>query len=421
MSDESGPLRYGIVGGGFISEFHLRALQAVRGIEVAGLTSRRAPHRLADQARAAGLGPARVYDSVEAMTHDVDVVAIFAPNFARVDHMDQVAAAVRAGASLRGLVCEKPLARNVGEARRVLELAREVGAPTAYFENQIHMKMLQSARTQLSGVVDAMGPLGLARSAEEHAGPHNAWFWDPTLQGGGVLSDMGCHCLAVGWYLLTPPGRPPRFLEPVAVSADVGLLKWGRSRWKQELRDRHGVDYDKTPAEDFATGMVTYRHPDTAQLVKAQFTVSWMYDKQGLRLLVDGLGPGYALEANSLRSPLEIFIGDSAATAVADAELALEKATASRGLLAIQPNEPDLYGYTDENLDARDAFLTGRDGLLDFEYGFEIVRLTMAAYLSAERGSVVDLTDPTTLAELEGYVPAIQQGRGHDVLGVRRG
>lgn len=421
MSEVTAPLRYGIVGGGFITEFHMRALLSVRGVEVAGLTSRREPHRLAEQARANGLGEARVYDSVEAMTHDVDVIAIFAPNFARVDHMEQIAAAVRAGASLRGVVCEKPLARNVREARRVLQLAREIGAPTAYFENQIHMKLLQNARAQLGGVIEAMGPLGLARSGEEHAGPHNAWFWDPTQQGGGVLSDMGCHCLAVGWYLLTPPGRAPRFLEPVSVSADVGLLKWGLPRWKQELRDRHGVDYDETPAEDFATGMVTYRNPDTAQIVKAQFTVSWMYDKQGLRLLVDGLGPGYALEANSLRSPLEIFIGDTAASAVGDAELALEKATASRGLLAIQPNEPDLYGYTDENIDARDAFLAGRDALLDFEYGLEIVRLTMAAYLSAERGRVVDLTDPATLAELEEYVPAIQQGRGHRVLGVGTG
>ena len=100
-----------------------------------------------------------------------------------------------------------------------------------------------------------------------------------------------------------------------------------------------------------------------------------MYDKQGLRLLVDGLGPGYALEANSLRSPLEIFIGDAAAASVGDAELALEKATASQGLLAVQPNEPDLYGYTDENVDALAAFRAGRDALLDFDYGLEIVRL----------------------------------------------
>src|SRR5690606_36014065 len=104
----------------------------------------------------------------------------------------------------------------------------------------------------------------------------------------------------------------------------------------------------KTPAEDFTTGIVTFRNPETGQLVKAQFTNSWMYDKQGLRLFMDGLGPGYACEVNSLKSPLEVFIGDEAAEAVADAETALEKATASRGLLTVQPDEADLYGYVDE-------------------------------------------------------------------------
>jgi predicted dehydrogenase len=264
-----------------------------------------------------------------------------------------------------------------------------------------------------------MGPLVLARSGEEHAGPHSTWFWDPTLQGGGVLSDMGCHCLAVGWYLLTPTGRSPRFLEPVSVSADLGLLKWGQPRWRDDLFARHRVDYARTPAEDFATGMVTYRDPETGQRTKAQFTVSWMYDKQGLRLLVDGIGPGYALEANTLRSPLEIFVGDAAvaeSAAVADAERALEKATATRGLLAIQPNEPDLYGYTDEHVDALAAFREGRPALLDFDYGLEVVRLTMAAYLSAERRAVVDLTDPATRSHLDDYVPLIQQGRGAETL-----
>ena len=55
--------------------------------------------------------------------------------------------------------------------------------------------------------------------------------------------------------------------------------------------DRHAVDYSRTPAEDFATGMVTYKNPDTHQIVKSQFTVSWMYDKQGLRLCSTASGP----------------------------------------------------------------------------------------------------------------------------------
>ncbi len=409
-------LRYGIVGAGFVTQFHLRALESVRGVEVAGLTSRTPPHELAASVRSRGLGDARVFDSVRAMVPEVDVVAIFNANVARVEVMEDIAAAVRAGARLRGLVCEKPLARNLAEARRVLELAREIGVPTAYFENQIHMKMLQQARAQLAGSAASMGPLTLVRAAEEHGGPHSGWFWDPTLQGGGVLSDMGCHSIAVGRYLLTPAGRPTCFLEPRTVSAHVGLLKWGGARWRAELLERHGVDYARTPAEDFATGLVTYRDPERGQETLAQFTVSWMYDKQGLRLSVDGIGPGYALEANSLRSPLEVFIGDAAASSVADAELALEKATASRGLLAIQPNEPDLYGYTDENVDALAAFREGRSALLDFDDGLEVVRLTMAAYLSAEQRRVIDLADPSTRDALEAYVPLIQQGRGAEVL-----
>lgn len=409
-------LRYGIIGGGFVSSFHLRALESVRGIEVAGLTSRTPPEALAVSARARGLGEARVYSSVREMVPNVDVVAIFSPNFCRVAVMEEIAAAVDDGARLVGLVCEKPLARNLPEARKVVELANRIGVPTAYFENQIHMKVLQNARAQLAGVSDAMGPLVLARSAEEHGGPHSAWFWDPTQQGGGVLSDMGCHSIAVGWHLLTPVGREPRFLEPQLVSADLGLLKWGQPRWRDELLERHGVDYARTPAEDFATGMVTYRNPETDQRTKAQFTVSWMYDKQGLRLLIDGIGPGYALEANTLRSPLEVFVGDAAAASVGDSERGLEKATATRGLLAIQPNEPDLYGYTDEHVDALTAFRDGRSALLDFDYGLEIVRLTMAAYLSAEQRRVVDLTDAATRRELDDYIPLIQQGRGSETL-----
>ncbi len=410
------PLRYGIVGGGFITAFMLKALCQVRGVEVAGLVSRRPPEELAAYVRQHGLGEGRIFGSVKEMASQVDVVVIFAPNYCRLEIVEEVLDAVRAGAALKGIICDKPLARNLREARRMIELGRQLNVPAAYFENQVQMRTVQQQRAQLEPVIRAMGPLSLVRSSEEHAGPHRAWFWDPTQQGGGVMSDMGCHCLAVGWYVLTPPGKPVDFLQPQSVTADLSLLKWGQPSWRKQLVDRFGVDYAKTPAEDFATGMVTYRNPESGQTVKSQFTVSWMFDKQGLRLLLDGMGPGYAFEMNSLRSPLEIFIGDAAVAGLADTEGAVEKLQASRGLVPVQPNEADLYGYTDENVDAVDAFTQGRPPMLNWEYGLEIVRLTMAAYLSAERGRVVDLTDPATLAELEDYVPLIQQGRGREVL-----
>jgi len=278
------------------------------------------------------------------------------------------------------------------------------------------MKAIKNARAQLAPAQLAMGPIALARSAEEHAGPHEGWFWDPTRQGGGVLSDMGCHSIAVSWFVLTPVGKALTFLEPISVNAETALLKWGLAQYRQELLDRMGVDYGKTPAEDFCTGTIKFRNPETGQIVMGQFTNSWMYDKQGLRLMMDGLGPGYAFEVNSLKSPLEIFIGDAAAQAAADAETALEKATASQGLLTVQPNEVELYGYVDELADARQAFIAGQDALLNWQYGLEITKLVQAAYLSAEKKQTIDLTNPNTQKELETYTSLIAQGKGADIL-----
>ena len=410
------PLRYGFIGGGFVAGFHLQALRQVHGVEVAGFVSKDPLDQAVAFTREHRLGEGRVYPTIGEMASNVDVMALFVPNYARLEVMEQVVEAVKAGAPLKALICEKPLARNMPEARRMMELLGQVNLPTAYFENQVHMKAMKAIRQQLAPTTGAMGPPVLVRSNEEHAGPHNGWFWDPTRQGGGVMSDMGCHCLAVGWYMLTPPGKPVDFLRPQSVQADLSLLKWGQPRWRNELLEKYGVDYAKTPAEDFATGIVTYKNPETGRVLKAQFTVSWMYDKQGLRLLCDGLGPGYAFEFNTLKSPLEVFIGDVAAESLADAESALEKSQSTRGLLAVQPNEADLYGYTDENVDLVEALGQGRPALLDCNYGLEIVRLTMAAYLSAERGAVVDLTDPAVVEELETYVPLIQQGRGGELL-----
>jgi predicted dehydrogenase len=412
--------KLGIVGAGFVAHFHARAIMQVRQIEIAGVTSRTAAsaERLSTMVKANGLGAGIVYSSLAEMADHVDAIAIYAPNFARVEIVEQIVDAVKSGAALKGIICEKPLARNVKEARRLVDLAENAGLRTAYFENQVFMKPIRAQLAQLEPQQKTMGPLALTRSAEEHGGPHEPWFWDPTKQGGGVLCDMGCHSIAVGWYTLTPLGKPPMFLEPISVSADCALLKWGLPAWRQKLLKELGVDYAKTPAEDFATGIITYRNPETGQTVKSQFTNSWMFEKQGLRLFMDGMGPGYAFEVNTLVSPLEVFIGDVAAEAVADAELALEKATASRGLLAVQYNEPDLYGYTDENEDAAEAFLAGRDGFLSWSYGLEITKLVMAAYMSAEREKTVDLTDPAIQEELETFVPLIQQGRGSEVLQV---
>jgi hypothetical protein len=66
--------------------------------------------------------------------------------------MREIAAAVEAGARLKGIIIEKPLARNLGEADTLVRIAQSMHVPTAYFENQIHMPAVVQARAQLAQV-----------------------------------------------------------------------------------------------------------------------------------------------------------------------------------------------------------------------------------------------------------------------------
>jgi len=408
-------LKIGMVGAGFVAKFHARALCSVRNAELAGVYALKGAEALAQWARQNGLGDTQVCDSIADLARAVDVVCVFAPNFARVTMIREIAAAVQGGAKLKGIIIEKPLARNLAEANILVRIAKEMKVPTAYFENQIHMPAVVQARTQLAQVEKAMGSAHLARSAEEHGGPHEPWFWDPTTQGGGVCCDMGCHSIACGMYMVTPSGKPVNYLKPLRINATMALLKWGKEPWVSQLRKR-GVDYSTTPAEDYSSVTIELEDPQTKQHSIVQATNSWMYDAPGLRLLMEAFGPGYSYTVNSLESPAGIFISDAAAAAVLDSELALEKSQASRGALILQPDEIALYGYVAEWLDALQAFAEGHDALLNLEYGRFITMLIMAAYLSHEKRKVVDMTDPHTLAELETYVPLIQRGKGRQVL-----
>ncbi len=196
----------------------------------------------------------------------------------------------------------------------------------------------------------------------------------------------------------------------------MGLLKWGNEPWRSRLVKR-GVDYAKTPAEDYACVSFTFES-EGGKLVVVQATDSWMYEAPGLRLNMEMMGPGYALNVNTLNSSSGIFISDDAAASVGNAELALEKSQASRGQLVVQPNEPDLYGYVGEWRDAVAALEKGKSAKLDFEYGARVVKLVMAAYMSHERRETLDLQRGKFLdsPELEAYVPLIQQGKGREIL-----
>ena len=84
----------------------------------------------------------------------------------------------------------------------------------------------------------------------------------------------------------------------------------------------------------------------------------------------------------------------------------VEKQNAEIGLMPVVPDEPATYGYAAEDRHFVRCFLRGEAPLLTWDDGLEVVKLLMAAYLSAERGVTVDFPPKG----LEDFVPAVARG-----------
>ena len=141
---------------------------------------------------------------------NIDAIWICSPNFTHVEIMEEIVDTLESGqGKLVGVCCEKPLGRNVAEARRMAELVKKVDLLDGYLENQLFTPSVVRGKEIVWARAAALtGPPYLARAAEEHSGPHMPWFWEGQLQGGGVLNDMMCHSVEVARYLLTEPDAP---------------------------------------------------------------------------------------------------------------------------------------------------------------------------------------------------------------------
>src|SRR5262245_9270941 len=240
---------------------------------------------------------------------EIDCLWICGPNHARVENLERVVEALGRGASLTGIACEKPLGRNAGEARRVLELAEKAGVLHGYLENQLFAPALARAREIAWARGAALsGRPYLARAAEEHSGPHMPWFWRGDLQGGGVLNDMMCHSALVVRHLLTKPGAALSTVRPTRITAHIASLKWSRPDYTRQLAKTFGkeVDYAKTPAEDFASTTIEFETED-GHTVIGEASTSWSFVGAGLRLSAELLGPEYSMSWNTLDSGLKLF------------------------------------------------------------------------------------------------------------------
>jgi predicted dehydrogenase len=176
-------LRVGLVGGGpWARAVHAPGLVAHPGTALTGVWTRR-PDAAAELAT--GFGTA-AHTDLDELLDAVDAVAFAVPPRA------QGALAVRAAAAGKHLICEKPLADTVDEAREVVAAVRRAGVLSSVVLTLRHAADVRGWLARMPATPPGRDTVGSARwlSGAVLGGPYAASPWRAEQ---GALLDVGPH------------------------------------------------------------------------------------------------------------------------------------------------------------------------------------------------------------------------------------
>ena len=213
MTESKGqPLGYGLIGCGVFGQFSLEQYQAMDGLRTvaAADVDAAAARAVADRF---GL---EACDSPESLLarDDIDIVHIATPPFT---HKDIVMAALRAG---KHVLCEKPLATEIDDAREMVDAARDAGRVLAV---NLIMRYNPISET-VKHIIDKrlLGePLHgfFENYAKDEPLPPDHWFWKRD-KSGGIFIEHGVHFFDLfAWWL--GPGRVVSAQETVRPGTDI--------------------------------------------------------------------------------------------------------------------------------------------------------------------------------------------------------
>ncbi len=204
-----------LVGFGAVAEHaHLPAYRRDRRFRLCAAVEPDAHRRALARAR---LGPeTRLFPDLGSLLDAwrPDFLDVSAPP---ASHAAAIERAAQAGIHV---LVEKPLARTLAEAERVLEATRRAGTVLVTVHNWHHAPAFRALRAAVAaGVVGVPLELCFVTERSQPAGGVGSWRLDAKAAGGGILVDHGWHSLYLARALFGGA-------DPLAVSARLERRRW---------------------------------------------------------------------------------------------------------------------------------------------------------------------------------------------------
>jgi len=196
LSDDK-TIGIGIVGAGFARTTQIPGFQNCNGARVVAITSR---HREHAESVAAEFGIEHVTNDWEDLVarDDVDLVSVVTPP---ATHMEITLAALDHG---KAVLCEKPMAMDAAEAKRMTNRAREAGVLALIDHELRFLSSRQKMRAMLhSGTIGTVRHCNYVFRSDYRSVLDRPWdWWSDETMGGGTLGAIGSHAVDSFRWLL---------------------------------------------------------------------------------------------------------------------------------------------------------------------------------------------------------------------------
>ena len=300
-------VRIGIIGAGFARTTQIPGFKNCKGAEIVAIAS---AHRSHAEEVAREFAIPNVEDDWRGVVarEDVDLISIVTPV---VTHCEMTLAALDAG---KAVLCEKPMAMNADEARRMMERAKEKGV-LALIDHELRFLpgRIKTRELVQRGDIGRVKHVQVIFRSDSRANVDRPWnWWSDVKQGGGALGAIGSHVIdSCRWML----------------GAEVSEVFCSLATHVRERKDEHGQLREVT-TDDEANLLLRFRDGELTEGATGNVSMS-------------------LVEAGAPQNEIELF-GSSGAVGVDELGEIRQARVGEGGWLMVQNDSGELAaGMTD--------------------------------------------------------------------------